>query len=76
MISYTLMQATSWPSLITLKGGTAWEHSGTAMKQRGWKGQPGGGFNGLGTSPLRMMRSRVSSTNGSAMGMAESKALV
>ena len=29
-----------------------------ARQQRGWKGQPDGGFTGLGTSPVKMMRLR------------------
>jgi len=45
-----------------------------ALKQRGWKQHPEGGWSGLGTSPFRIMRSRFSSSSGSAMGTAESSA--
>lgn len=47
---------------------------GWAIEQRVWKWQPDGGFIGLGTSPLRRMRSRLSL--GSGTGTAESTALV
>ncbi len=46
------------------------------LAQRGWKGQPGGGFKGEGTSPVRTMRSRVASVSGLGSGMAESRAFV
>ena len=45
-----------------------------AIGQRGWKRQPVGGFSGLGTSPFRMMRSRLSV--GSGIGMADISAWV
>lgn len=51
-------------------------HSSIAIGQRVWKTQPGGGRNGDGTSPTRMMRSRVRSISGSVIGTAESSARV
>ena len=47
-----------------------------AMGQRVWKMQPAGGLSGLGTSPVRMIRSRCISTAGSGIGTAESSAFV
>ena len=70
------MQATSCVLEICRKGGIASWHSGIAIKQRGWKLHPRGGFMGLGTSPFKIIRSRFSSTNGSGIGTAESKAFV
>src|SRR3989304_9315012 len=70
------MQAARCPGRISRRSGTPWLHCAMAMGQRGWKTQPGGGLSGLGTSPPRIVRSRVSSTAGSGMGTAESSALV
>ena len=57
-----------------MKGGSDWLHLSTAKAQRGWNRQPLGGFNGLGTSPLRMIRSLL--RVGFGMGMADINALV
>ncbi len=45
-----------------------------AFQHRVWNLQPVGGFTGLGTSPVRMIRLRVSSIAGSGIGTAESSA--
>ena len=39
-----------------------------------WKRQPDGGFTGLGTSPVRMIRRRRASTTGSGIGTADRSA--
>ena len=44
--------------------------------QRVLNTQPGGGRSGDGTSPVRMMRSRLRSISGSVIGTAESSAFV
>ena len=43
-------QATWWPLVAERKTGSISEQTGLANGQRGWKRQPAGGFNGLGTS--------------------------
>src|SRR4030042_6210894 len=70
----TRQQATMWSLLTSRKGGSSMPHISMATGQRGWKRQPPGGFNGLGTSPCRMMRSLL--RVGSGMGRAEHHAWV
>ena len=70
------MQAAQWPDCTWRSSGVTSAHSSVAMGQRGWNTQPVGGFNGLGTSPDRMMRSLWASMIGSGMGTADSNALV
>ena len=42
-------------SPLSDSGGASSLHTGMAWGQRGWKGQPGGGAEGSGTSPARMI---------------------
>ena len=56
--------------------GTSRLQLSTAMGQRGWKTQPGGGRSGLGSSPLMMVRGRERSIAGSGIGAACRSALV
>src|SRR5689334_9122303 len=67
-------QATQWPGEISFSTWSFCEHDGTRRPQRVWKRQPEGGLIGLGTSPSRMIRLRLSV--GSGMGTAESNASV
>src|SRR5258708_21848622 len=64
-------QAASWADALASRGGTTSRQMGCAFQQRVWNGQPEGGLTGLGTSPVRMMRLRVSSISGSGKGLAE-----
>ena len=50
------------------------EQCSKATGQRGWKRQPFGGLTGLGTSPCKIIRSRL--RVGSGMGMADINAWV
>src|SRR5690606_20690159 len=68
------MHALKWPGATSSSGGTTSAHSFVAIGQRVRKTQPDGGFMGLGMSPWRMMRSRL--TVGSGMGTADSRASV
>ena len=47
-----------------------------AIGQRVWNTHPFGGFTGLGSSPVRIIRSLLASMIGSGMGIAERSALV
>src|SRR5262249_6677411 len=67
-------QATVWPDAIALSSGSTCAHWGMANGQRGWKWQPLGGLIGDGTSPDRMISSRV--TSGCAGSAAENSAFV
>src|SRR5262249_60871149 len=67
-------QATQWSRETSFKTCSFSEQDGTRMEQRVWKRQPEGGLIGLGTSPSRMIRLRL--TAGSGMGTAESSASV
>jgi hypothetical protein len=67
-------QATSCPGLFSMNGGSFTAHSATAIGQRGWNRHPLGGLIGLGTSPFRMIRWRLS--RGFGMGMADINARV
>src|SRR5580658_6881548 len=69
----TAQHATSRPCFITM-GGFSTRQRSNASAQRGLNGHPGGGANGDGGSPVRMMRSRLAA--GSATGVAESSARV
>src|SRR5207245_145431 len=72
----TSLQATQWPGRNSLKTGLWRRQPSTAMGQRGWKTQPGGGLSGLGTSPLGGWNSRIASIRGSGIGTADSRARV
>ena len=51
-------QATRWPGASSFSGGsTVWQIS-CAFQHRVWNRHPGGGFSGLGTSPVSRIRSR------------------
>src|SRR3990172_4530631 len=72
-------QATSWPLERTRRlGSSATQRSGLPSRSRSphplRNPHPQGGFTGLGTSPLRMIRRRRASTAGSGMGMADRSA--
>src|SRR6266849_9979037 len=67
-------QATQWPREISFRTCSFSEQEGTRMAQRVWNRHPEGGLMGLGTSPSRMIRFRL--TAGSGMGTAESSASV
>src|SRR6185369_10176244 len=70
----TRMQAALWPGETSRNSGSIRAHSSIAIGQRVRKRQPEGGFREVGTSPLRIIRSRF--TLGSGIGIAESKATV
>ena len=70
------MQATQWLGATSRHSGIAALQSAIAIGQRVWNTHPAGGRSGEGTSPVRMMRSRVRSSSGSVIGIAESSALV
>ena len=63
-------QAAQCPGFTSRRSGTTCRQRSTAMGQRGWNTQPGGGFRGLGTSPRSTTRSRRASTSGSGIGTA------
>jgi hypothetical protein len=54
--------------------GVAVPHKSMAFGQRGWNGQPGGGFSGSGISPFNTMRAPRRA--GSDWGTAEIRASV
>ena len=56
---------------MSRSAGTSTRQRPKTFGQRVEKTQPGGGFAGLGTSPLRMIRVRRASTSGSGLGTAE-----
>ena len=58
-------QAAQCPGRSSRRRGSRSEHSGAAIGHRVLNRQPGGGLAGLGTSPLRMTRSRRASSSGS-----------
>ena len=51
-------QATWCPGFSSASGGSWVRHTSWAFQQRVWNRQAGGGFSGLGTSPVSRMRSR------------------
>ena len=55
-------------------GGITFEQMSIAFGQRLWNGQPGGGFIGEGTSPVRTIRRALRA--GSGTGTADSSAWV
>ena len=69
-------QATQCPGLNSRHRGSSRAQRSTAIGQRVRKRQPEGGLAGLGTSPVRMMRSRLASSSGSWIGTADSSAWV
>ena len=71
-----LMQAALWAGLISTSFGTICLHSSMANGHRVWKWQPDGGLIGDGTSPVKMIRSRVAYISGSGTGTAEISARV
>mgnify|MGYP000594252208 CR=1 FL=1 len=70
-----LIYRPSAPASRRSGGGSVKQAAGlSATGQRGWNGQPEGGSNGEGSSPVRMMRSRLAP--GSATGVADCSARV
>ena len=57
-------------------GGSTSAQSSRALGQRVWNRHPRGGLVGVGRSPTRTIRSRLSATSGSACGRADSSARV
>ena len=49
-----MMQAAAWPTtpFACARSGVSLEHTGSANEQRVLNRQPGGGFDGLGGSPI------------------------
>ena len=70
------MQAAVWFGLISTSCGTICRHSSIAKGHRVWKGHPDGGFIGEGTSPFKMILSRLASISGSGIGTADINARV
>jgi hypothetical protein len=70
------MHAAKWSGAFSASGGTmvAQSRSFSGCWQRGWNGQPGGGEDGLGTSPCST--TRIGRASGSATGTADSSARV
>lgn len=69
----TVKQATSCPP-YSFSCGCSWVQGPKRRRQRALKAQPGGGLSGLGSSPVSLMRSRLSS--GLSRGVADSSAWV
>src|SRR5690606_7299605 len=67
-------QATPCPPSSSRQGGVFCLQMALAYGQRVWKAQPDGGLAGFGTSPPRMMRSRL--TSGLVDGTADKSASV
>src|SRR6266566_1645973 len=70
----TRMQATLCPGESSRNSGSIRAHSSIASGQRVRKRHPDGGLRAVGTSPFKMIRSRLAF--GSGTGIAESKAWV
>src|SRR5690606_4874078 len=72
----TLMHAAKCPPPLSASGGTIFAQSASfsGWWHLGWKGQPGGGLAGEGTSPRSTIRSRL--RPGSATGTADRSACV
>ena len=62
------MHATQWSGLTSLNSGIPNLQSSIIIGHRVWNTHPSGGFIGLGTSPVRMMRSLCASITGSGIG--------
>jgi hypothetical protein len=68
----TRWHAAKCPEAVGRSSGVTVRQTSMTEGQRVWKGHPAGGLAGLGTSPLRMIRSRR--TVGSLLGIAERSA--
>ena len=72
-VSY-ILQATKWFGSSSISRGRRLSQLGVRYRQRPQKRHPGGGFMGLGTSPVSITLCRWREAFGSAMGAAESSA--